>query len=113
MIVLSGNSHQDLSEAIARHLDIRLGSSSVFHRTNRETMVEIRESVRGKDVYVIQTGTKQVNDSIMELLIMCYACKTSSCNRVIGVIPYMPYSRQSKFNSTFIIGMSTTWSWRL
>ena len=41
-----------------RHLDIRLGSSSVYHKTNRETMVEIHESVRGKDVYIIQTGTK-------------------------------------------------------
>ena len=95
MIVLAGNSHKDLAEAIARHLDIRLGSSSVYHKTNGETMVEIQESVRGKDVYIIQTGSGTVNDSIMELLIMCYACKTSSCNRVIGVIPYMPYSRQS------------------
>ena len=68
----------------------------MYHKTNRETVVEIQESVRGKDVYIIQTGTKQVNDSIMELLIMCYACKTSSCKKVIGVIPYMPYSRQTK-----------------
>ena len=59
-------------------------------------MVEIRESVRGKDVYIIQTGSKDVNDSLMELLIMCYACKTSSCKNVIGVVPYIPYSKQTK-----------------
>ena len=59
-------------------------------------MVEIRESVRGKDVYIIQTGSKDVNDSLMELFIMCYACKTSSCKNVIGVVPYIPYSKQTK-----------------
>ena len=59
-------------------------------------MVEIRESVRGKDVYIIQTGSKDVNDSLMELLIMSYACKTSSCRKVIGVVPYIPYSKQTK-----------------
>ena len=46
------------SLCLFRHLDVRLGDSSVYHKTNRETMVEIHESVRGKDVYIIQTGTK-------------------------------------------------------
>ncbi|CAB4066421.1 Ribose-phosphate pyrophosphokinase 3,Phosphoribosyl pyrophosphate synthase-associated protein 2,Ribose-phosphate pyrophosphokinase 4,Ribose-phosphate pyrophosphokinase 5,Ribose-phosphate pyrophosphokinase,Ribose-phosphate pyrophosphokinase 1,Phosphoribosyl pyrophosphate synthase-associated protein 1,Ribose-phosphate pyrophosphokinase 2,Ribose-phosphate pyrophosphokinase A [Lepeophtheirus salmonis] len=83
------------TEPSKRH-GVRLGNSSVYHNTNRETMVEIQESVRGKDVYIIQTGSRDVNNTIMELLIMCYACKTSSCNKVIGVIPYMPYSQQTK-----------------
>lgn len=69
-----------------------------------ETQVEIIDSVRGKDVFIIQTGhytsnevdTQSVNDSIMEMLIMCYACKTSSARKVIGVVPYLPYSKQSK-----------------
>ena len=68
-------------------------------------MVEVRESVRGKDIYIIQTGSKEVNDSIMELLIMCYACKTSSCRRVIGVIPYLPYSSQTKMRRRSNISM--------
>ena len=59
-------------------------------------MVEIGDSVRGKDLYIIQTGTKDVNNNIMELLIMAYACKTSSAKNIIGVIPYLPYSKQSK-----------------
>jgi len=96
MVILTGNSHPDLAELVTGHLDSKLGNSSVYHKTNRETMVEIRESVRGKDVYIIQTGSKLVNDSIMELLIMSYACKTSSCKNVIGVIPYLPYSQQTK-----------------
>lgn len=59
-------------------------------------MVEIGDSVRGKDLYIIQTGTKDVNNNIMELLIMAYACKTSSAKNIVGVIPYLPYSKQCK-----------------
>jgi len=93
---LAGNSHPELARAITKHLDVRLSKSTVHHKTNRETVVEIHESVRGKDVYIIQTGSKDVNNSIMEMLIMCYACKSNSCNNIIGVIPYLPYSAQTK-----------------
>ena len=101
MILLKGNSHPDLANAITRHLEIRLGDSSVYREgeTDRETIVEIRDSVRGKDAYIIQTGSKDVNDDIMELLMLCYACKTSSCRRVIGVIPYLPYNKHTKLKS--------------
>lgn len=68
----------------------------MYHKTNRETMVEIGDSIRGKDIYIIQTGTKDVNNNIMELLIMAYACKTSSARSIVGVIPYLPYSKQCK-----------------
>ena len=101
MILLKGNSHPDLANAITRHLEIRLGDSSVYREgeTDRETIVEIRDSVRGKDAYIIQTGSKDVNDDIMELLMLCYACKTSSCRKVIGVIPYLPYNKHTKLKS--------------
>merc|ERR1711953_597932 len=95
-VLLAGNSHPDLAKSVARHLDVKLGKSSAHQKTNKETVVEIQESVRGKDVYIIQTGTKDVNNTIMELLIMCYACKTSSCKNVIGVLPYLPYCSQVK-----------------
>ena len=62
----------------------------------RETMVDIQESVRGKDVYIIQTAARNVNDIIMELLIMAYACKTSNCKSIIGILPCLPYSQQTK-----------------
>ncbi|XP_041363104.1 phosphoribosyl pyrophosphate synthase-associated protein 2-like [Gigantopelta aegis] len=96
MIVLAGNSHSELASLVAKRLGIRLGDMAVFHKTNRETTVEIKESVRGKDIYIIQTGTKDVNNDIMELLIIAYACKTSSCRNIVGVIPYLPYSKQCK-----------------
>lgn len=95
-MLLSGNSHPELASLIASLLGVRLGAASVYHRTDRETMVEIQESVRGRNVYIVQTGTKDVNDNIMELLIMAYACKTSSARNIIGVIPFLPYSKQSK-----------------
>ena len=59
-------------------------------------MVDIQESVRGKDVYILQTAARNVNDIIMELLIMAHACKTSNCKNIIGVLPCLPYSQQTK-----------------
>ncbi|XP_062537242.1 phosphoribosyl pyrophosphate synthase-associated protein 2-like [Armigeres subalbatus] len=94
--IINGNSHPDLANLIASRLGVNNGGCSVYHKTNRETMVEIGDSVRGKDIYIIQTGTKDVNNNIMELLIMAYACKTSSANSIVGVIPYLPYSKQCK-----------------
>ena len=60
-----------------------------------ETRVEIKESVRGKDVYIIQSGGGKVNDHLMELLISISACKTASARQVTAVLPLFPYSRQS------------------
>lgn len=95
-VLLSGNSHPDFSQKIAARLNVKLNNCSVYHTSNRETLVDIGDSVRGRDVYIIQTGTKDVNNNIMELLIMAYACKTSSAQNIVGVIPYLPYSKQSK-----------------
>lgn len=58
IVIIHGNSHPDLSNLVAERLSIRSGGCSVFHKTNRETVVEIGDSVRGKDIYIIQTGTK-------------------------------------------------------
>lgn len=94
MIILAGNSYSDLAEKIASRIK-PLGECVVSKRSE-ETRVEINESIRGKDVFIIQTGSKEPNDNIMELLVMCYACKTSCARSIIGVIPYLPYSKQSK-----------------
>ncbi|KAF5293619.1 hypothetical protein FQA39_LY03104 [Lamprigera yunnana] len=96
IVIISGNSHPELANLISRRLDVKNGGCAVYHKTNRETMVEIGDSVRGKDIFIIQTGTKDVNNNIMELLIMAYACKTSSANSIVAVIPYLPYSKQCK-----------------
>ncbi|KAI4455916.1 ribose-phosphate diphosphokinase family member [Holotrichia oblita] len=96
IVLISGNSHPELAKSIANRLRIKLGECAVYHKTNRETMVEIGDSVRGKNIFIIQTGSKDVNNNIMELLIMAYACKTSCARSIVAVIPYLPYSKQCK-----------------
>lgn len=64
--------------------------------------VEIGESVRGEDVYIIQSGSGEVNDNLMELLIMINACKIASAARVTAVIPCFPYARQDKKDKVMI-----------
>lgn len=58
IVIINGNSHPELANLIAKRLDVKMGGCSVYHKTNRETMVEIGDSVRGKDIFIIQTGTK-------------------------------------------------------
>ncbi|XP_043476116.1 phosphoribosyl pyrophosphate synthase-associated protein 2 [Leptopilina heterotoma] len=96
VVIITGNSYPELANLIADRLGVKTGGCAVYYKTNRETMVEIGDSVRGKDIYIIQTGSKDVNNNIMELLIMAYACKTSSAKNIVGVIPYLPYSKQCK-----------------
>jgi len=96
LVLFAGNSHKELSKLISDKLDQQLGQAHVYQTSSRETAIEIGESVRGRDVYIIQTGTKKVNNDIMEMLIMAYAFRTSSARKIVGVIPYLPYSKQSK-----------------
>jgi ribose-phosphate pyrophosphokinase len=91
-----GSSHPDLARRIAERLGIELGKTTLKKFSNQETSVEIGESVRGEDVYIIQTGSGEINDHLMELLIMINACKIASAYRVTAVIPCFPYARQDK-----------------
>lgn len=94
--VFSGSSHPDLAGKIVERLGINLGKNVLKKFSNQETSVEICESVRGEDVYIIQSGCGEVNDHLMELLIMINACKIASAARVTAVIPCFPYARQDK-----------------
>ncbi|KAG8129006.1 putative Phosphoribosyl pyrophosphate synthetase-associated protein [Naja naja] len=97
--VFSANSSPactELAKRITERLGVELGKSVVYQETNGETRVEIKESVRGQDVFIIQTIPRDVNTAVMELLIMAYALKTSCAKTITGVIPYFPYSKQSK-----------------
>ncbi|GMT07365.1 hypothetical protein PENTCL1PPCAC_29539, partial [Pristionchus entomophagus] len=96
MILLSGNSHPELSRLVAERLGIPLGDAVVYNNTCSETTVNIKESVRSKHVFILQTGTKNVNNDIMELLILIYACRTSTAKSITVVIPYLPYSKQCR-----------------
>jgi len=94
--VFSGSSHPDLTQKICDRLGIEPGKNVAKKFSNKETSVEIGESVRGEDVYIVQSGSGEVNDNLMELLIMINACKIASAERVTAVIPCFPYARQDK-----------------
>ena len=95
IVVLGGSSHPALNEVICDHLGLPPGNVLLSKFSVGETRVEIGESVRGKDVYIIQTGAGKVNDNLMELLICISACQTASAKRITAVCPLFFYSRQS------------------
>lgn len=95
IVVLGGTSHPHLNETICNNLGVPPGNVLLSKFAVGETRVEIGESVRGKDVYIIQSGGGSVNDHLIELLIAISACKTASASRVTAVLPLFPYSRQS------------------
>ena len=80
--VFSGSSHRDLTNKICDRLGIQASKVVTKKFANLETCVEVGESVRGEDVYIVQTGGGEVNDNLMELLIMINACKIASAERV-------------------------------
>lgn len=80
---------------------------AIFKKTSRFFSVEIGESVRGEDVYIVQSGSGEVNDNLMELLIMINACKIASASRVTAVIPCFPYARQDKKDKVQVSNLIT------
>uniref|UniRef100_A0A914C3Z2 Ribose-phosphate pyrophosphokinase N-terminal domain-containing protein n=1 Tax=Acrobeloides nanus TaxID=290746 RepID=A0A914C3Z2_9BILA len=88
MVILTGNSHPNLAKLVCERLGVRLGDAVVYNKTNRETNVDIKQSVRGKHVFIIQSTSKDVNNNLFELLILMYAFKV--------VMPYLPYSKQCR-----------------
>ncbi|CAN9175125.1 unnamed protein product [Alternaria alternata] len=95
-LVFGGSSHPKLVEGICDRLGMKPGSATLGKFKNGETSVTIHTSIRNKDVFIVQSGSEKINDSIMELLIMISACKGGSAKSVTAVMPYFPYSRQSK-----------------
>ena len=94
--IFTGNANPELAREIAEYMGVPLGSAYVGHFNNGETQVMIDESVRGKDVYIIQPTCQPVNDSMMELLIMIDACKRASAKMITAVVPYYAYARQDR-----------------
>jgi len=95
-ILLAGTSNIELSEKIAKYLNLPICASKIKRFSDGETMVEIDENVRGKDVFVIQSTCPPVNDNLMELLILMDALKRASANTIAAVIPYYGYARQDR-----------------
>lgn len=96
LAVFSGTSNPPLSAAVAKTLGVTLGDVSIKRFADGETGVLIQESVRGKDVFVIQSTSAPVNDSIMELVLLIDALKRASAGRITAVVPYYGYCRQDR-----------------
>ena len=94
--VFAGNSNPELAKAICSELYMSLGNASVSSFADGECSISVFEPVRGKDVFIVQSTCKPVNDNLMELLIMCDAMKRASAGRITAVIPYFGYARQDR-----------------
>ena len=95
-MVFAGNANRALAQAIADHLNLKLGKAAVGRFSDGEIQVEIMENVRGQDVFIIQPTCRPTNDNLMELLVMVDAIRRSSAARITTVIPYFGYSRQDR-----------------
>ena len=94
--IFTGNAHPALAEEIAAYLGLKVGNAFVGRFNNGEVQIMIDESVRGKDVFVIQPTSHPVHDNIMELLIMVDALNRASARHITAVIPYYGYARQDR-----------------
>lgn len=94
--IFAGNSNKNLAEEIGRYLNMSLGQIDVFRFPDGEINVKIEESVRGEDVFIIQSTCPPANEYLMELLIMIDALRRASAGRITAVIPYYGYARQER-----------------
>lgn len=99
MKIISGNSNRPLAESIAMHLKLPLVEASIQRYADREVFVEIHESIRGHDVFVVQPTSSPTNDTLMELLVIMDALKRGSARTITAVIPYYGYGRQDRRTS--------------
>ena len=95
-LVFSGNANTELAESIASYLELPIGRCRASRFSDGEVFVEIKENVRGVDVYVIQPTCAPVNDNLMELLVMIDALKRASAGSITAVMPYYGYARQDR-----------------
>lgn len=96
VLIFSGNANRDLSEAICKSLDVKLGDALVGKFPEGEIKVQINENVRGKDVFIIQSMSRPVNDHLMESLVLIDAAKRASARTITAVLPFYAYARQDR-----------------
>src|SRR4029078_2997747 len=96
LMVFSGRSHPELAERIAARPGVELGEIELSTFPNDETYVRYCESIRGADIFLVQTGGRPVDEHLIELLFMIQAAKLASAKRITAVIPWFPYSRQDR-----------------
>jgi len=96
MMIFAGNANPELAQKISTHLEMPIGQATVGTFSDGETMVEILENVRGRDVFIIQSTCAPSNNNLMELLTMADALRRSSAARITAVVPYFGYARQDR-----------------
>ena len=96
IMVFTGNSNPEFAKTICKELGIELGKGQVKTFADGEVSVSLEETVRGADVFLVQSTCKPVNDNLMELLVMIDACRRASAGRITAVIPYFGYARQDR-----------------
>ncbi|MCK5528703.1 MAG: ribose-phosphate pyrophosphokinase [Kiritimatiellae bacterium] len=96
MLVFAGNSNPDLANKIAEYLAIPLGKVDITHFPDGEIFVKVCQSIRGSDVFVVQSTCSPPNENIMELLIMIDAMRRASAKRITAVLPFYGYGRQDR-----------------
>ena len=96
MMVFAGNANPKLAQAVTEYLHIPLGRAAVSRFSDGEVSVQLLDTVRGKDVFVLQSTCAPTNDNLMELLIMVDALKRASARRITAAIPYYGYARQDR-----------------
>jgi ribose-phosphate pyrophosphokinase len=96
LMVFAGRSHMTLASRIAEQLGVQLGEIELHTFGNGETYVRFDESIRGADLFLVQTGCDPVDQNLMELLLMIQAAKLASAKRITAVIPWYPYARQDR-----------------
>ena len=94
--IFSGSSNRPLAQKIAESLGVDLGQAEIRRFSDKEIFVEIKESVRGRNVYIVQSTCFPVNDNLMELLVMVDALKRASVTHITAVMPYYGYARQDR-----------------
>ena len=94
--IFCGNSNPEFAKTICKELGVEMAQGTVKHFADGEAAVTLTETVRGADVFLIQSTCKPVNDNLMELLVMIDACRRASAGRITAVIPYFGYARQDR-----------------
>ena len=96
LCLITGKANPELAKKISDYINVRLCDASVGRFNNGETAVMINESIRGKDIFIVQPTSQPVNDNVMDLLILADACKRASAHSITAIVPYYAYARQDR-----------------
>lgn len=96
IMIFSGNASQALTKRVAEHLNLPIGDAIVSRFSDGETMVDIQENVRGRDVFIIQSTCAPSNDNLMEVILLADALRRASAAKITAVVPYFGYARQDR-----------------